>query len=525
MIDAPPPDTWLYDVAVVGGGINGAGIARDAAGRGLSVLLCEQDDLASHTSSASSKLIHGGLRYLEHYEFSLVAHALAEREVLLRNAPHIVRPLRFVLPHVPGLRPRWMMRLGLFLYDHLDLRRDKLLAGSRHVRLADHPAGPALRPEYVDAYEYSDAWVDDARLVVLSALDAAERGATILTRTRCARAAREAGEWRLDLEGASPGTVRARVLVNASGPWVGTLLRDVVAANQPPEEPVRLVKGSHIVVPRRFDHRYAYIFQNPDRRVVFALPYEREFTLIGTTELDFTGDPASATIDDAEVAYLCETANRFFERPTRPDEVVHSFSGVRPLVGDEQPNASAVSRDYRLELDRGPAGDAPPLLSVIGGKITTYRRLGEEAVDRLAPLLDCSAPAWTSTAPLPGGDVGPGGPKAFEDALAGSHAWLPAELRRRFARSYGTRTLELLGTANSMAGLGEELGAGLTERELRYLVDHEWARTPEDVLWRRTRLGLRADAAMTARVERWLDRELAARLGGPARAETAAPEG
>jgi glycerol-3-phosphate dehydrogenase len=339
------------------------------------------------------------------------------------------------------------------------------------------------------------------------------------------RAIREAGEWRLDLEGASPGFVRARVLVNAGGPWVGTLLRDVVEANRRAEEPVRLVKGSHIVVPRRFDHRYAYIFQNPDRRVVFALPYERDFTLIGTTELDFTGDPATPTIDDAEVAYLCETANRFFQRPTTPDDVVHSFSGVRPLVGDEQPNASAVSRDYRLELDRGPAGDAPPLLSVIGGKITTYRRLGEEAVDRLAPLLDCSAPAWTSTAPLPGGDVGPGGPKAFEDALALSHAWLPVELRRRLARSYGTRALELLGTASSMASLGEDLGAGLTERELRYLVDHEWARTAEDVLWRRTRLGLRADAAMTARVERWLDRELTARLGGPERAETAAPEG
>lgn len=508
---APPPNhaDEVYDLVVVGGGINGAGIARDAAGRGLRVLLCERDDLASHTSSASSKLIHGGLRYLEHYEFRLVAKALAEREVLLRSAPHIVRPLRFVMPHVPGLRPRWMMRIGLFLYDHLDLRRRKLLPGSRGVRLDRHPAGAALRPELQDGYEYSDAWVDDARLVVLTALDAAERGATILTRTACVAARRERDLWSVDLEANTDGapddagardrrTIRARALVNACGPWAGSFLDESVPAV--PAQPVRLVKGSHIVVPRLFEHEYAYILQNPDRRVVFALPFERDFTLIGTTEVEYDADPAAAAIGDAEVDYLCATATRFFRREVVATDVVHSFSGVRPLIGEETANASAVSRDYQLELDT----DGPPLMSILGGKITTYRKLADEAVAQLAPLVGVHTPSWTKQARLPGGDVPQPEPERLMADLAVRYPWLDAETRQRLAEAYGTRIFDVLRDARTIEELGTHMGAGLYEREVRYLVSHEWARTADDILWRRTRLGLRFSEQEVANLNRWL---------------------
>ena len=483
---------------VVGGGINGVGIARGDAGRGLRVLLCERDDLASHTSSASSKLIHGGLRYLEHYEFRHVAKALAERAVLLRNAPHVVRPLRFVMPHVDGLRPRWMMRIGLFLYDHLDLTRRRSLPRSRSVALGRHAAGQALRPELHHGYEYSDGWVDDSRLVVLTALDAAERGATILTRTRCTAARRDGDAWSIELDdGATSRSVRARALVNACGPWASTFLDEAVPGAS--STPLRLVKGSHIVVPRLFEHDYAYILQNDDRRVVFALPFEGDFTLIGTTEVEYAGDPAAAAISDAEVDYLCATADQFFTRRIRPADVVHSFSGVRPLIGEETVNASAVSRDYQLELAAG----GPPLLSVIGGKITTYRKLAEEAVGRLAPLLATDAGPWTRHAPLPGGDIEAG---AIERLLAASHGWLDQELRLRLVRAYGTRVSRLLDGARSVADLGTDFGAGLHEREVRYLVATEWARTAEDILWRRSRLGLRFDDAAAARLGDWLAR-------------------
>lgn len=497
--DAEPKTQPEYDLVVVGGGINGVGIARDAAGRGLRVLLCEQGDLASGTSSASSKLIHGGLRYLEHYKFNLVAKALGEREVLLRTAPHLVRPLRFVMPHVAGLRPRWMMRVGLFLYDHLDMRRNKRLPGSKAIRFDRHEAGAALQPEFHDGYEYSDAWVDDARLVVLTALDAAEHGATILTQTRCVGAQRSEDHWSVDLED-SAGTqrVRARALVNAAGPWVGEFLEQIGRGS---ERRVRRVKGSHIVVRSLFAHQYGYIFQNPDRRVVFALPFEEEFTLIGTTEVEFDGDPSEATIDEAEIAYLCETVNRFFEQTTTAADVVHTFSGVRPLLEEEGSDTSKVTRDYRLELNE----DGAPLLSVFGGKITTYRKLAEEALGQLAPQLG-GGESWTKDAPLPGGEIEDGDLNSILQRLVLRYPWQDEQMRLRLARAYGTRAELVLGVAPSYTDLGEDFGGGLSERELRYLVEVEWARTADDVLWRRSQLGLWLSEGERKRVGDWIER-------------------
>ena len=392
-----------FDLLVVGGGINGVGIARDAAGRGLSVLLCEQDDLASHTSSASSKLIHGGLRYLEYYEFRLVSKALAEREVVLRSAPHIVWPLRFIMPHVPTLRPAWMIRIGLLLYDHLDMGKRKLLPGSRGVDLREHPAGAPLNSYLTKGFMYSDAWVDDARLVVLNAMDAAKRGADIRTRTQCVSARRDSDHWQVTLRStmdASECSVRARCLVNASGPWVSTFLDDAVELKR--HLNIRQVKGSHIVVPKLFDHEYAYIFQNTDKRIVFAIPYEHEYTLIGTTDLDYEEDPAAVEITEAETRYLCDLSNRFFDKKITPEDIVWNFSGVRPLVDDNADDVSAVTRDYVLDFDT----DGAPIISVFGGKITTFRKLAEEVVDTLAPVIGVTQSAWTSkNAPLPGGDI------------------------------------------------------------------------------------------------------------------------
>lgn len=376
-----------FDLLVVGGGINGAGIARDAAGRGLSVCLCERDDLAAHTSSASTKLIHGGLRYLEQFEFALVGKALAEREVLLKAAPHIIWPLRFVLPHQSHLRPAWMIRLGLFLYDHLGRRRT--LLPSRRILLNKHVAGRPLRDEFHVGFVYSDAWVQDARLVVLNAMDARERGATILPRKCCVSARRDADGWEVRLEPAQgvPRTIRVRALVNATGPWALQFLDRVAHVGH--KHALRLVKGSHIVVRRLFEHDHAYIFQQPDRRIVFAIPYERDFTLIGTTDVDYRADPAAPHIDDEETRYLCEAVNRYFKRSIAPADVVWDCSGVRPLLEDEQSNASEVTRDYLLELDTHGA----PLLNVFGGKLTTYRKLAEEAMNRLAPLLPVASAA------------------------------------------------------------------------------------------------------------------------------------
>ncbi|HEF4729577.1 glycerol-3-phosphate dehydrogenase [Burkholderia multivorans] len=488
-----------YDLLVVGGGINGAGIARDAAGRGLSVLLCEQDDLASHTSSASTKLIHGGLRYLEYKEFGLVRKALQERETLLRAAPHIMWPLRFVMPHMPNLRPAWLIRIGLFLYDHLAKR--ELLPGSRGIDMRRHAAGAPLVDSIRRGFVYSDGWVDDARLVVLNALDAKERGAEILTRTKLVSAERRSDEWeaRLQQPDGAIRVVRARAIANAAGPWVGDVLHGALGRGA--HHSVRLVKGSHIVTRRLFDHDHAYIFQNPDKRIIFAIPYERDFTLIGTTDVEYTSDPARVAIDRDETQYLCDSINRYFKRKISPADVHWTYSGVRPLLEDENAaNASAVTRDYRLEMDEG---EGAPLLSVFGGKITTFRKLAEEAGDMLCRALDRDAPAWTAGAPLPGGDIANAKFDAFADAFAKRHRWLPAPLARRYARAYGTRAARVVGDAQSLADLGAEIVPGLFEAELRYLRDAEWATCAQDVLWRRSKLGLHVapgtlDAASTA---------------------------
>ncbi|MCO8647479.1 glycerol-3-phosphate dehydrogenase [Burkholderia multivorans] len=475
-----------YDLLVVGGGINGAGIARDAAGRGLSVLLCEQDDLASHTSSASTKLIHGGLRYLEYKEFGLVRKALQERETLLRAAPHIMWPLRFVMPHMPNLRPAWLIRIGLFLYDHLAKR--ELLPGSRGIDMRRHAAGAPLVDSIRRGFVYSDGWVDDARLVVLNALDAKERGAEILTRTKLVSAERRSDEWeaRLQQPDGAIRVVRARAIANAAGPWVGDVLHGALGRGA--HHSVRLVKGSHIVTRRLFDHDHAYIFQNPDKRIIFAIPYEHDFTLIGTTDVEYTSDPARVAIDRDETQYLCDSINRYFKRKISPADVHWTYSGVRPLLEDENAaNASAVTRDYRLEMDDG---EGAPLLSVFGGKITTFRKLAEEAGDMLCRALGRDAPAWTAGAPLPGGDIANAKFDAFADAFAKRHRWLPAPLARRYARAYGTRAARVVGNAQSLADLGAEIVPGLFEAELRYLRDTEWATCAQDVLWRRSKLGL-----------------------------------
>ena len=492
------------DVLVVGGGINGAGIARDLAGRGVEVLLAEKDDLASHTSSASTKLIHGGLRYLEHHEFGLVRKALAEREVLLRGAPHIMRPLRFVMPHDPAMRPGWLIRAGLFLYDHL--ARREILPGSQAIDLRKHVAGVPLQAAFRRGFLYSDGWVDDARLVVLAAIDAAERGARIATRCRVVRAERSGAEWLATLQHAD-GRVeqtRARALVNAAGPWASQFLRE--HANLPEVRSLRLVKGSHIVVPKIFDHDHAYIFQNADRRIIFAIPYEGDYTLIGTTDVEHAGPLGEVRIDAGEIAYLCEQASRYFARPVRPADVVWTYSGVRPLLYDEDADdASAVTRDYELEL----SSDGAPLLSVWGGKITTFRKLAEQAADRLCGALGEPRPAWTAGALLPGGDLREwiGAPQRpdtdlqrFDAELARRHPQLPAPLRRRWARAYGSRIALLLHGA-----LGEQVAPGLHEAELHYLQRHEWARSADDVLWRRSKLGLHLDAAAREQVARWCD--------------------
>jgi glycerol-3-phosphate dehydrogenase len=502
-----------FDVVIVGGGINGAGIARDLAGRGCSVLLCEKDDLAAHTSSSSTKLIHGGLRYLEYYEFSLVRKALAEREVLLKSAPHIMWPLRFVMPHDPGMRPVWMIRAGLFLYDHL--ARREVLPGSRTVDLRRHPAGGPLKARFTKGFVYSDGWVDDARLVILNAVDAAEHGAEVVTGWRCVEARRAGAAWEARLVNASGGerSVTARALVNAAGPWASQFLGE--HAGLAGAKALRLVKGSHIVVPRLFDHEHAYIFQNPDQRIIFAIPYERDFTLIGTTDVEHHGAIGEARIDAAETAYLCEQASRYFERPVAPVDVVWTYSGVRPLLDDESGDPSAVTRDYRLELD-WPAADAvsakllraAPLLTVWGGKITTFRKLAEEAAELLAGPLQIRAGAWTRDASLPGGDLRGWIGKAvrpdtdfaaFVAALERRHPELPPALAHRLARAYGSRIDQVLGSQ----GLGAEVAPGLFEAELAYLHAHEWARRADDVLWRRSKLGLHYTPAQRAAVAAW----------------------
>ena len=490
------------DLAVIGGGINGSGIARDAAGRGLSVFLCDQGDLAGGTSSASTKLIHGGLRYLEFYEFRLVHEALAEREVLLRSAPHIIWPLRFILPHHRGLRPWPIIRLGLFFYDHLGGRR--ILPPTRSLDLSKDPAGRGLKRSYRRAFEYSDCWVEDARLVVLNARDAADRGAAIRTRTRCIAARREGALWRLTLEDQrdhSRFEISARALVNAAGPWVSDVITSVAGRNVPAR--VRLVKGSHIIVKRIFDHDRAYTFQNADGRVCFAIPYEGDFTLIGTTDEDFEGDPAAAAITEEETQYLLASVGAYVERPLTRDMIRWTYAGVRPLYDDGATKAQEATRDYVLSLDADD-GQAP-LLSIIGGKITTFRRLAEQALDKLANTFPQMRGPWTRDAVLPGGDVPFGAFNEWANETAvHRYPFLDAHLVARLCRAYGSRIRAVLDGVASPRDLGRDFGAGLSERELEYLVAQELAETADDVLWRRSKLGLRVTPEQRAALEEYL---------------------
>jgi len=513
------------DVLVVGGGINGVGIARDLAGRGLKVLLAEREDLAQHTSSASTKLIHGGLRYLEYYEFSLVRKALAEREGLLRGAPHIMRPLRIVMPHDPSMRPAWMLRVGLFLYDHL--ARREMLPGSEGINLRRHPAGRDLKSHYTHGFVYSDGWVDDARLVVLCAIDAVERGATVLTRCGVTDAMRTAEGWTATLQTADgqAHTVQARALVNATGPWAAQFLHD--QAHRRDVKALRLVKGSHIVVPKRFDHDFAYIFQNPDKRIIFVQPYEDDFTLIGTTDIEHTGAIGAAQIDADEISYLCEQASRYFAQPIKPADVVWSYSGVRPLIDDESSDAAAVTRDYLLQLD---IDGGAPLLNVWGGKLTTFRLLGEEAADLLAEPLRAQGlavgRAWTHGAVMPGGALGrtaAGAPITTLPQLV--QHWqalqpaMSAVVLKRWARRYGGRIDQVLGQCDGQPGA--EVASGVFEAELRYLVAQEWACSAADILWRRSKLGLHLDAAGRAAIEAWCQLNVPAAAHPNARAAAA----
>ena len=487
----------MYDIAIIGGGVNGCGIARDAAGRGLSVFLAEQGDLASGTSSASTKLIHGGLRYLEHYAFRLVRESLKEREVLLRMAPHIIRPLRFVLPHHRALRPALLIRLGLFLYDHLGGR--EILPASRAIALTGTPLGTPLKSEYARGFEYSDCWVDDARLVVLNAMDAARRGATIRVRTEIVSARRHDGHWLVesrDTGGGASETVAARVLINAAGPWVSDVTGRL-GANE--HAPLRLVQGSHIVVAKRFAHESAYIFQNADGRIVFAIPYEHDFTLIGTTDVDYTGDPADVAVTEREISYLCGAASEYFVQPITPADVVWSYAGVRPLYDAGDVSAQEATRDFVLERE-----GEPPLLNIIGGKITTFRHLAEEALKKLGTAFPAMRASWTRGSTLPGGDFAHDRREALAADLASTFPFIDAAIATRLATTYGTLARGILSGAATVGDLGMHFGNGLYEREVEHLIRHEWATSADDILWRRTKLGLRMSEAQRGLLAEWL---------------------
>jgi glycerol-3-phosphate dehydrogenase len=473
------------------------------------VLLCEQDDLAAHTSSASTKLIHGGLRYLEYYEFRLVREALFERERLLNSAPHIIWPLRFILPHERGIRPAWLVRMGLFLYDNLAPR--KKLPGTASINLARHPAGQALKPGFDTAFMYSDCWVEDSRLVALNALDAAERGAEIRVRTQVLSARREGGLWRATVQDRATGEtrdVRARAVVNSAGPWVADVLNGKLGLNT--QKNVRLVKGSHIIVPKLFEGDHAFILQNKDKRIIFAIPYQGGFTLVGTTDVPVETGPGKAAISEEEVRYLCEAINHVFRREIAPADVVWTYSGVRPLYDDGSADASAVTRDYVFDLDH--PGEGAPVLSIFGGKITTFRKLAEHALDELKPFFPAMKPAWTETAKLPGGDMPDADFERFLADLRRRRPFLPEGQARRMGRAYGTRIDELLGDAEAWADLGEDFGGGLTAAEVDYLVRREWARTAEDVLWRRSKLGLHVPAGAAERIDAYLTSKASAVL-------------
>lgn len=501
----PPADDMVYDLLIVGGGVNGAGIARDAAGRGLSVLLVEQDDLASYTSSSSTKLIHGGLRYLEYYEFRLVREALIERERLLNIAPHIMWPLRFVLPQSLSPRPAWLVRLGLFLYDHLGGRKE--MPGTETIDLDRSPRGSGLKPQKGrskgKAFVYSDGWVDDSRLVVLNAMDAAARGARIETRTRMTDAVSQEGGWLATLETKAGETrqVRARMLVNAAGPWVEKILHRIGRAKN--DRGVRLVKGSHMVLPRLYDGDHAFMLQNPDRRIVFAIPYEGEFTLVGTTDEPWTDEPGRAEISQGEIDYLCETVNRYFEKHVAPSDIVWSYAGIRPLYDDYAADASAVTRDYVIDFEKG--GDARgPLLSIFGGKITTYRKLAEHVMQHVAEVFPHAGKPWTADATLPGGDLPDKDFARFVASMAQRWPGMPETLLRRLARAYGANAVKILGNAASPADLGQNFGAGLHAAEVDYLVANEWACDAQDILYRRSKLGLHIAPGAHAAIDAYL---------------------
>ena len=487
------PRGVVYDLLVIGGGINGTGIARDAAGRGLSTLLVERGDLAGATSSSSSKLIHGGLRYLEQYEFKLVHEALAEREILLRIAGHLVWPARFVMPHVPALRPRWMIRIGLFLYDHL--ARRSLLEGSNAVRLDRPPYASGLKPDFRHGFIYSDCRVDDARLVIANALDARQRGARVLTRTECRSAKRDTNSWRARLSNGED--IEAKAIVNAAGPWVKQVLNERLG--QPSRDLVRLVRGSHVLVPKLYEGDHAFILQNDDRRVIFMIPYGDLHTLVGTTDVP-QHESESAQPSFAEVDYLCRAVNRYLAKPVAPHDVVWRYAGVRPLYDDGTNDPSAVTRDYTLRVDDD-AG-ATPVLSIFGGKITTYRNLAQHVLERLKPYFPDLKAAWTHDAPLPGSDFGVQSRVAMRDAFFARHPQIPTPTLRAIFRRHGTRADQVVGDGK----LGEDYGAGLSERELRYFVDHEWAHSAEDILWRRTKCGLHMTQAQRDRVAQVLGR-------------------
>ncbi|WP_048646249.1 glycerol-3-phosphate dehydrogenase [Nitratireductor soli] len=491
----------ILDVFVIGGGINGCGIARDAVGRGYSVCLAEMNDLASGTSSGSTKLIHGGLRYLEHYEFRLVREALMEREVLWHNAPHIIWPMRFVLPLHKGLRPAWLIRLGLFLYDHIGGRR--LLPKTRTLDMRSDPAGKPLKNAYRRAFEYSDCWVNDARFVILNARDAADRGADLRTRTKVVSASSADGIWTIRMQDLTSGaveTVQARYLVNAAGPWVDHVIAGVLGQND--VDNVRLVKGSHIVTRRISDDPRAYFFQNADGRIIFAIPYEEDFTLIGTTDQDYDGDPKDVAISGEEIDYLCAAASEYFTRPVTSDDIVWTYSGVRPLFDDGASKAQEATRDYVLKTET--TGDGAPMLHVFGGKITTYRKLAEAALDKIGDTLGAGGAPWTGAATLPGGDFPADGYAAQVDALQRDHPFLEAAHARRLVRLYGTKARRLLGGAKSRADLGRHFGSDLYEAELHYLAREEWAVTGEDVLWRRTKRGLHMTVEEAAVVDAFM---------------------
>ena len=503
MTSAEPP----YDLLVIGGGINGVGIARDAAGRGLSVLLVEQGDLASGTSSASSKLVHGGLRYLEQYEFRLVRESLAEREVLLAAAPHIIWPLRFVLPIHSGLRPPWMLRAGLFLYDHIGGR--KILPPTRTVRRERDRALLPLHERYIQGFEYSDCWADDARLVVINAIDAAERGACIEPGWRVTAAHREGGFWLVDMTSSAglKRTVRTAGLVNAAGPWVEEVLR---ATGSTRRSSLRLVKGSHVVVPRLYEGPQAFTLQTSDRRIVFIIPYQDDFTLIGTTDIPFTADPAKVSASADEIQYLCDLASEYLKTPVNAGDAVWSYSGVRPLYDDGDVSASTVTREYVFDLDT--SAGRTPLLSVFGGKLTTYRKLAEHAMAELRAPLRFDAREWTRGSTLPGGDIDKADFEAFARQQTSRYAFAPPKLIRRLCRAYGTRIERIMGNARVLSDLGQEIAPQLYEAELQYMRDNEWARTGADALWRRSKLGLRLDGTQRERVAAWFARS----GGGPA---------